>query len=149
MEALALIRFDSFVGPVVHFLVADGMVGEEKKEELSNMLNLNISKDYFIFRFENTTTYNMQFYINSMFARGHKELLMVTMTTEKFPLKKIERFFLSEIKDLVKYLKSQSCLDYIFHLDREFTDDEMKIIEDLYETVLAKMKELHQKIMEL
>ncbi|MHA1679717.1 MAG: hypothetical protein ACTSUE_01835 [Promethearchaeota archaeon] len=146
-QSWVLSQFSSIEGPQVFFLVSNGFVSENLKEEISSVLNLNVSKDYFIFRIGNITSYNIQFEIKSCHARGNKELLMLSFITDRFPLKKVERYFHDHAKGYIHYLKSNEVIGYIFHLNKtnDMSDDEFKMIEVIYEESLERLRIMLQE----
>ncbi|MBD3188578.1 hypothetical protein GF325_17235 [Candidatus Bathyarchaeota archaeon] len=143
-RAFVLSQFSSIEGPQVFFLVSSGFIDETLKEEISNVLNLNVSKDYFIFRIGDLTTYNIQFDIRSSHARGNCELLMLSYITNRFPLKKEQKYFLKKAKEYITFLKSEENLAYIFHLNEiiDMTEQEFTIIENLYGECLERLRHM-------
>jgi hypothetical protein len=142
VKSIALVSFDAIEGPVVHFFVTDGFVGEDLKEEISSMLNYNVSSKYFIFRVGKFTSYNMQFEIRSALARGKREMLMIALVLDKFPLKKDERFFLKHAKDFIMFLKKSPYCEYMFHLDKNLNDEEFEVISDLFNQTSQRLQEI-------
>ncbi len=145
MKALALSTFDSIEGPVVHFIVTDGFVDETVKSEISGMLSLNVSTDYFIFRVGNMSTYNRHFNLRSMLARGKHEMLMLSLVTDKFPSRKAEAFFLKEAERFVGFIKKEPCADLVFHLDKEFSAEEFEQVEKVYSAIPAFLKDVIER----
>nr|MDO8118543.1 hypothetical protein [Candidatus Sigynarchaeota archaeon] len=145
MKALALSTFDSIEGPVVHFIVTDGFVDETLKAEISGMLSLNVSTDYFLFRVGKSTSYNRQFNLRSMHARGKQEMLMLSLVTEKFPDRKVETFFLKEADRFVSFIKKEPYADMVFHLDKECTAAEFDCVEKVYSAIPAFLKDVIER----
>ncbi|MHA1792628.1 MAG: hypothetical protein ACTSVI_08290 [Promethearchaeota archaeon] len=148
MRAVALTRFSTIEGPQIHFFISNGFIYEDIKEDISSMLNLSVSNKYFMFRINNITSYNVQFDIKSKLARGNIEMLMFSFITDKFPLKKTERFFLKESEECIQYLKNLENIELIFHLERlgSNSDDELADnVENIYESVVQKFTEILNK----
>lgn len=123
-----------------HFLVTDGFVSEKIKEEISSMLNLKPSTDYFIVRIGNITAYNLQFTIKSSMSRGNEEVLMLSFVTDEFPSKRAEEYFLKESGPIIAYFQREPYSELVFHIQGDFSDDEYTILERIYEESLQRLQ---------
>ena len=71
--------------------------------EIGRILEFNDEEGTFIFAFRKYQTINHIFYIDSQFARGGKELIMITYMMRA-------AYFKNEITDVFKYLQSKTPL---------------------------------------
>jgi hypothetical protein len=145
VKSIALSTFDTIKGPTMQFFVTDGFVTEDQKEEISSMINVKVSTDYFLVRINPLTCYNFQFNIRSGRARGKVEMLMLTLVTDKFPTRVAEKFFLKESGAFITFLRSQPEAELLFHLEKEFGEEEEEIIAELYEETLHRLKDLLER----
>jgi hypothetical protein len=142
MKSIALSTFDTHKGPIVHFLLTDGFMNENEKEAVSNLLNFNIARDFFIFYAAGVTSYNIQFEINSDQARGKRELLMLSLVTDKFPTRKTELAFSAEAKEVITFLKKEPFAEFVFHLDKDYPEAEFTVVKALFEKTMAHLRAL-------
>ncbi len=140
MKAVAISVVDSITGPTTHFMVTDGFVSEQMKEEISSTINFKTEKNYFIVRFGDITSYNLQFTIKSSISRGNMEILMLSLVTDEFPSKKAEEYFLKESGPILAYFQREPFSELVFHLQGDFTDDEYTIVERIYEESLLRLQ---------
>ncbi|MEX2726378.1 MAG: hypothetical protein Q6353_003940 [Candidatus Sigynarchaeum springense] len=140
MKTIVVSSFNPVNGPMPHFLVTDGFVSENIKEEISSMLTLKPSTDYFIVRIGNITTYNLQFTIKSSKSRGNVEILMLSFVTDEFPSKKTEDYFLKESKPILAYFQQEPFSELVFHLQGDFSDEEYTIVERIYEESIQRLQ---------
>lgn len=140
MRAIALLHFHPVEGPVVHFMVSDSVLTEHVKDEVSHVLNLDIGKNYFLFRFDDHTTYNYQFTIDSDDARGGSEYLMLSMITDTFPLASDEAGFKKAAMKFELFIGGQPGSWKVFHLDQDYPPDIMGVVEDTYADILGYLR---------
>ncbi len=142
MKSVVITTFDPVKGPTTHFLVTDGFVSEQMKEEISSLINFQTAKDYFIVRIGNITSYNVQFTINSTISRGSVEILMLSFVTDEFPSQKTENYFLKESGPVLAYFQREPFSELVFHLQNDFSDDEYTIVEHIYEESIQRLQGL-------
>ena len=95
---LALNYFDSILGP--NLLYSSSPLIPKEHPDLSRILEFTEEEGSFIFTFRKYQTINHIFYIDSEFARGGKELLMITYMIRA-------AYFKDEITDVYNYLSSK------------------------------------------
>jgi hypothetical protein len=140
MKSIVVTTFDSVKGPITHFLVTDGFVSEQMKEEISSMINFKTAKDYFIVRIGDITSYNLQFTIKSGISRGNIEILMLSLVTDEFPSRKAEKYFLKESEPIIAYFQKEPFSELVFHLQNDFSDEEYTIVERIYEGSIERLQ---------
>jgi GTPase SAR1 family protein len=150
-EILCISYFDQILGPNQLFcneaLRSDG----SGLPNLNNILEFNDEPGSFIFAFRKYQTINFIFYIDSKFARGDAELLMITYMIRA-------AYFRNEIIDVFKFLDSKNSIleDYaedlknleelpaILH-DKNKSSLNGNIIELGSEGFKSKFLDLHKK----
>jgi hypothetical protein len=140
MKSIVVTTFDTIRGPTTHFLVTDGFVSEQMKEEISSMINIKAQKDYFIVRIGDITSYNLQFTIRSGISRGNIEILMLSLVTDEFPSRKAEKYFLKESEPIIAYFQKEPFSELVFHLQNDFSDEEYTIVERIYEGSIERLQ---------
>ena len=100
-QFLCISYFDQIIGPNIFYC----RERTEQKESddfpnLQRILEFNEEEGSFIFAFRKYQTINRIFFINSPYARGGKELIMISYLVKS-------SYFRNEISDVFKYLKSK------------------------------------------
>jgi signal recognition particle receptor subunit beta len=95
--------FDQIIGPNVFY--SNEEITEDRFEypDIGRILEFQDQEGSFIFAFRKFQTVNYIFYIDSEFARGGKELVMITHMIKS-------AYFRNEIVDVFKYLQSKTPL---------------------------------------
>jgi len=122
-QILSVSYFDQVIGPNV-FYSSEPMEEVVGAPDLDRILEFNVEEGTFIFAYRKFQTVNHLFYIDSKFARGGKELLMISYMIKT-------AFFKDGITDVFKYLDSKGPI-------LEDFADEIKELNDL--TSLLHMK---------
>jgi signal recognition particle receptor subunit beta len=128
-QFLCISYFDQIIGPNIFYCNED--IKNQESEDFPNLqriLEFNEEEGSFIFAFRKYQTINRIFFINSQYARGGKELIMISYLVKS-------SYFRNEISDVFKYLQSKK------PLLREFSQ-ELSALEELPK-VLASEKGAH------
>ncbi|HME55248.1 MAG TPA: hypothetical protein VKM55_23775 [Candidatus Lokiarchaeia archaeon] len=144
-KSIALSTFDSIKGPKMQFFITDGFVNEAQKEEISSMISVKVSTDYFLVRMNNLTCYNKQFNIRSANARGKVEMLMISLVTNKFPIQNAEKFFLKEADSFIAFLRGQDDASLLFHLEKDYDEEEQEGLGVVFEETLLRLKTMLER----
>lgn len=100
-QILCLSYFDQIIGPNLFYCSEEYDEESPDYPDLGRILEFNDEEGTFIFAFRKYQTVNHLFYIDSSYARGGKELLMISYLLRS-------SFFKNEITDVFKYLESKS-----------------------------------------
>ena len=98
-QILSVSYFDQVIGPNV-FHSSEPLEEVVGAPDLDRILEFNDEEGTFIFAYRKYQTVNHLFYIDSKFARGGKDLMMITFMIKT-------AFFKDEIVDVFKYLDSK------------------------------------------
>ncbi len=126
---LCLSYFDSILGP--NLLYCSSPLNPQEHPDLGRILEFTEEEGNFIFTFRKYQTINHIFYIDSEFARGGKELLMITYMIRA-------AYFKDEITDVYNYLLSKA-------LDLESYASELKNLQELTELLHSHKNHITQK----
>jgi GTPase SAR1 family protein len=126
---LSLSYFDSIYGP--NLLYSSSPLNPQEHPDLSRILEFTEEEGSFIFTFRKYQTINYIFYIDSEFARGGKELLMITYMIRA-------AYFKDEITDVYNYLTSKAP-------DLESYASELKNSQALAELLHGHKNRINQK----
>ncbi|MHA2283491.1 MAG: ADP-ribosylation factor-like protein [Promethearchaeota archaeon] len=99
-QILCVSYFDQVIGPS-QLYCSESLTDVVGAPNLDKILEFNAEEGTFIFAYRKYQTLNHLFYIDSKFARGGKELLMITFMIKT-------AFFKDEIVDVFKYLDSKT-----------------------------------------
>jgi len=126
---LALSYFDSILGP--NLLHSSSPLNSQEHPDLGRILEFTEEEGNFIFTYRKYQTINHIFYIDSEFARGGKELLMITYMIRA-------AYFRDEITDVYNYLSSKAP-------DLESYASELKSLQELTELLHSHKNRTNQK----
>ncbi|MFX0030089.1 MAG: ADP-ribosylation factor-like protein [Candidatus Hermodarchaeota archaeon] len=98
-QILSVSYFDQVIGPNV-FYSSEPLDEVAGAPDLDRILEFNDEEGTFIFAYRKYQTVNHLFYIDSKFARGGKDLMMISFMIKS-------AFFKDEIVDVFKYLDSK------------------------------------------
>jgi len=80
---IALSYFHRKKGPIVFYSYPENMLSEEFSTRIANIMDQTVSEGFFTHSFEKTESYNYYYEIHSDWARGNKEMLMVSILFEQ------------------------------------------------------------------
>jgi len=126
---LCVSYFDTILGP--NTLYCNSTLNSKEHPDLGRILEFTDEEGNFVFTFRKYQTINHIFYINSEFARGGKELLMITYMIRA-------AYFTDEITDVYNYLLSKTP-------DLENFASELKNFNGLTELLHSQKDRTNQK----
>lgn len=141
-QILCISYFDQIIGPN-KFHCSETLIDDIDTPNLGRILEYNEEEGSFIFAFRKYQTINHIFYIDSKFARGGKELIMISYMIRA-------AYFRNEISDIFKYLDSKTKILEDFASELKDLDEITSILnrknkfverEDLLELASAKFKD--------
>lgn len=80
---VALSYFHRKIGPLVFYSFPEGMLDEDLSVKIANIMDQQFSEGFFTHSFETLNSMNYYFEIHSDWARGNKEMLMVSIIFDK------------------------------------------------------------------
>jgi len=79
----ALSYFHRKIGPIVFYAYPENLLDEQLSLRIANIMDQTVSEGFFTHSFENRKSMNYYFEIRSDWARGNKEMLMVSIVFER------------------------------------------------------------------
>ena len=115
-QILCVSYFDQIIGPNIFYSNENLKKDSFDYPDIGRILEFQDQEGTFIFAFRKFQTVNFIFYVDSKFARGGKELIMITYMIKS-------AYFRNEIADVFKYLESKN------PILENFASDLMKLDE--------------------
>ncbi|MFX1358055.1 MAG: hypothetical protein ACFFA8_12330, partial [Promethearchaeota archaeon] len=95
---LCLSYFDTILGPTTFF--CNSPLNTKDHPDLGRILEFQETEGTFMFTYRKFQTINHIFYVNSEYARGGKEILMITYMIRA-------AYYKDEVSDVYRYLESK------------------------------------------
>ncbi len=145
---VSLTFFKRRSGPLIYYYYPENSLKVTEKVSIVDTMISASNEKYFIHQSSNLSSLNYYFEIHSEWARGKKEMLMISVILNTKITKSIEDITLSicidfetdltSIKDIYKALYDKDL--------GSFSDEEQSDIEKISRILRTKIKELHKKI---
>jgi len=145
---VSLTYFKRRSGPLIYYYYPENSLTVTEKASIVDTMISASNEKYFIHQSSNLSSLNYYFEILSDWARGKKEMLMISVILNTKITKSIEDIILSicidfetdltSIKDIYKALYDKDL--------GSFSDEEQSDIEKISRILRTKIKELHNKI---
>ena len=146
----ALNYFHRKIGPLVFYSYPEGMLDEELSVRIANIMDQTFSEGFFTHSFETLHSMNYYFEIHSEWARGNKEMLMVTIIFDQQTTKEIENNVNALCMDFSEKLQSNEEIFTAFYINdlSNFEDAERENIIKNDSMIKAWVKNLYWAIIE-
>ena len=145
---VSLTFFKRRSGPLIYYYYPENSLKVTEKVSIVDTMISASNEKYFIHQSSNLSSLNYYFEIHSEWARGKKEMVMISIILNTKITKSIEDITLSicidfetdltSIKDIYKALYDKDL--------GSFSDEEQSDIEKISRILRTKIKELHKKI---
>jgi len=145
---VSLTFFKRKSGPLIYYYYPEHSLTVTEKTSIVDTMTYASNERYFIHQSSNLSSLNYYFEIQSEWARGKKEMLMISVILNTKIIKSIEDIILSICIDFQSQLKSIKDLYkglYIKELD-SFSDEEQPDIEKISRDLHMKIKEFYKKV---
>lgn len=126
MQAVAAISyFHRKIGPMVYFAYPQTVLSDEEKHQVANNMDTPYEEGFYSQKFGDLTSINYYFEIYSDWARGHKEMLMISFILNISPSVKIEEKIKEYCLAFIEKLKSDREMYKCFYkIDDEHVEEE-------------------------
>ena len=124
--AVAISYFHRKIGPLVWYSYPEEALNEEEKGHLADIMDQAYEEGFFMHKFGMLTSMNYYFEIPSEWARGNKELLMISLVLDSVPQLGFEKPIQSWAESFANRLKDKKEIYKAFYN----TDDSQVSIED-------------------
>ncbi|MEJ2249912.1 MAG: hypothetical protein P8Y70_13530 [Candidatus Lokiarchaeota archaeon] len=147
----ALSYFHRKIGPMIFYSYPENLLNERLSSRIANIMDQQFNEGFFTHSFEEIKTLNYYFEIQSDWARGNNDMLMISIIFDQQPSPKLEDLILDLFKDFSEKLKSNEEIFTAFHINdlNSFDKDDKELIEKNYEMIKFWVKELYWQTAEL
>ena len=145
---VSLTFFKRRTGPLIYYYYPENSLKATEKASIVDTMMSASNEKYFIHQSSNLSSLNYYFEIHSDWARGKKEMLMISVILNTKITKSIEDIILSICIDFETDLTSiKDIYKALYDKDFDsFSDEEQSDIEKISRILRTKIKELHKKI---
>lgn len=116
---VALSYFHRKIGPLVFYSYPENMLGEHLSTRIANIMDQTVSEGFFTHSFEQNISNNYYFEIHSDWARGNKEMLMVSIIFDQQINLEIEQNVNILCTEFLEKLLSNEEIFTAFYVDRK------------------------------
>jgi hypothetical protein len=154
---IILSYFDRKIGPTIFHTYPKKRLNEEEASTVANLMDQMISEGFFTYSFNGCNTLNYYFEIDSDWARGNKEFLMISVIFEESISAEIEKIVFSLCNEFSEWLKEKQYVFIAFyrnnnsnHRNTQITNStEKKLIKiwikELYIAIIDEIQEKHEE----
>ena len=143
--AVTVSYFPRKIGPMVYYSYPEDALKEEEKVRLADIMDQAFEEGFFTHRFGDLTSMNYYFEIQSDWARGNKEMLMISVIMDSVPNQNVETTILSWSAGFSTRLKNnKEGFKAFYNLDdAQVTESDVKDIKKYSENIRFWVKELY------
>jgi len=103
--AVAISYFHKKIGPMVFYSYPEEILRPEERARLTDVMDQTYEEGFFTQKFENIVSMNYYFEISSPWARGNREMLMISFITDSIPNDVVEKTIIEFCHAFVKKLR--------------------------------------------
>jgi len=146
---IVLTYFNPTLGPIIFFSIPDG-ISEDISKKILSFFNFELSEEFFeiVLVDENLKITNLYFEVQSGWARGGTEMVMISIIMDKeFKFLKKGEFFNQILKEISKKINETNNIYKAFYInsDLEKDDKEVNVKYDTLKEILQKYLNLLQQ----
>ncbi len=112
----ALCYFHRKIGPIVWYSYPEGLLNENLSIRIANIMDQTFNEGFFTHSFENLNSMNYYFEIHSDWARGNKEMLMVSIIFDQQTTPEIENNVLTLCSEFSERLQANDQIFSAFYI---------------------------------
>ncbi len=148
---VALCHFHRKIGPLVFYSYPEGMLDESLSIRIANIMDQTFTEGFFTHSFERLNSMNYYFEIHSDWARGNKEMLMISIIFEQQTNPEMERIVSTLSSEFSERLSSNEEIYTAFYINESNYSDEVDRESITQNNSLIKLwvNELYWAIIEL
>ncbi|MHA1150287.1 MAG: hypothetical protein ACTSR8_18830 [Promethearchaeota archaeon] len=142
---VAVSYFHRKIGPLVFYSYPEGMLDDDLSIRIANIMDQTFSEGFFTHSFEDLYSMNYYFEIHSEWARGNKEMLMVSIIFDKQTPPEIEQNVLTLCNEFSERLQSNEMIFTAFYINdlNNFEDPDRENIISNDSLIKLWVKELY------
>ena len=143
--SVAISYFHRKIGPIVYYSFPEDILTEDEKSRLAEFMDQIYEEGYFTHKFGKLASMNYYFEINSEWARGNKEMLMVSFVIDKTPNQMEEAIFKEFTREFAEKMKTQKNLFKAFYSteDTQVSEADYPKIKEFNSNIRFWLKELY------
>ncbi|MFX1501862.1 MAG: hypothetical protein ACFFDH_12935 [Promethearchaeota archaeon] len=147
---ITLSYFHRKIGPIVFYSYPKNMLNKDLSVKIANIMDQQFSEGFFTHSFENLKSLNYYFEIHSDWARGNKEMLMVSVILDQLIPPEIEEKISIFLKSESERLQSNEDIFTAFYINdiNNFDDEDQENIVKNESLVKAWVNNLCWNIIE-
>jgi hypothetical protein len=148
--AVSLSYFHRKIGPLVFFSYPKNSLDKKLSVKIANIMDQQYSEGFFTHSFENLKSMNYYFEIHSDWARGNKEMLMVSIILDQQISAEIEEVLSNLCAEFSERLQSNEEIYTAFYINdlNSFDDNDKEIIVKNEALIEAWVNGLYLEILE-
>ncbi|MHA1750661.1 MAG: hypothetical protein ACTSYF_18715, partial [Promethearchaeota archaeon] len=142
---VALSYFHRKIGPIVFYSYPENELDEQLSTRIANIMDQTVSEGFFTHSFENKISLNYYFEVHSDWARGNKEMLMVSSVFYRQLTPDIEQNVINLLTEFSEKLQSNEEIYTAFYINdiNNMEEQEREIIYKNNSLVRLWVKELY------
>ncbi len=151
---VALSYFHKKIGPLNAFSYPESLLDEQLSVRIANIMDQIMEEGFFTHSFENFHSMNYYFEIHSDWARGNREMLMLSIIFDHKTTPEVESKVLNLCNEFSKMIQANEEIFTAFHINElDYYDEEDKnliiknhllmkdLIRDLYRSTIEETRE--------
>jgi len=149
LPLITLTYFDRIMGPKIFHSFPENKLKEETAAIVRNLMDQIISEGFFTYSFNSSYTLNYYFEIDSDWARGNKEFLMISIIFNQPPQIETEKAIFTLCNEFSEWLKTKDEIFTAFYKNSYSALQNNKIkIEESLNFVIDWIKELYVAVID-
>jgi len=147
-SSISLVYFQRKRGPMMYYSYPEDALNDKEKEKIGEVMIQAAKDGFFVYQSSILSSLNYYFEIYSEWARGNKELLMLSVILNTKINQAIEEVIQAICIDFTSHLKEDRDLFkalYIKQLE-SFSDEEQSAIKQTSEDLQNKLEEFYQRV---
>ena len=147
---VALSYFHRKIGPLVFYSYPDSMLDEQLSIRIANIMDQTVSEGFFTHSFEKNNSNNYYFEISSDWARGNRDMLMVSIIFDEQTTPEIEQIVHKLCLEFSeKLLKTEEIFAAFYISDiNNFEEEDKEVIYKYNALVKLWVQELYWNVLE-
>ncbi len=147
---IALNYFHRKIGPLVFYSYPDGLLDEDLSIRIANIMDQTFSEGFFTHSFETLNSINYYFEIHSDWARGNKEMLMISFIFDQQITTDIEQNINTLYAEFSETLQNNEEIFTAFYINdlNNFEEEDRENIVKNNSLIKKWVKQLYKAIIE-
>lgn len=143
--------FHRKIGPVIAYSHPESIIDEQLSVKIANIMDQQVNEGFFTHSFDKWNSMNYYFEIHSEFARGAKEMLMVSIILDQQTSLEIEQNIKSLCIEFSENLQANEeiyAAFYINDLNYYYEEEEIDLIKRNDKIIKETLRDLYKAIIE-